>query len=94
MKIDDRSEAVPMDIEVTEIVAGELDVTAAGRRHRVVIPAGVGVPGLEDVDLARGLVAELLAQGVAIPDVVDVSGLLRTRPELLDRIADRVEQGD
>lgn len=81
-----------MELEVTEIVPGELDVDAGGRRHRVLIPAGVGVPGLDDVDLAGGLVAELLARGIEIPDVVDVSGLLRTRPDLLEAVAHRLER--
>ena len=80
-----------MDVEVTEIVPGELDVDAGGRRYRVLIPAGVGVPGLDDVDLAGALVVELLARDVRIPDVIDVTGLLRTRPDLLDAVAGRVE---
>lgn len=81
-----------MDIEVTEIVPGELDVEFGGRRHRVLIPAGVGVPGLDDEDLAGELVRELLGRGIEIPDVVDVSGLLRARPELLEAVARRAEQ--
>ena len=82
----------PIDVEVTEIVPGELDVVAAGDRYRVLIPAGVGVPGLDDEDLAGGLVAELLERGEDLPDVIDVTSVLRTRPELLDAVADRVER--
>lgn len=83
----------PMDLEVTEIVPGELDVVAGGDRYRVLIPAGVGVPGLDDEDLAAGLVAELLERGEDLPDVIDVTSVLRTRPEVLDAVADRVERG-
>jgi hypothetical protein len=81
-----------MDLEVTEIVPGELDVVADGRRHRVVIPAGVGIPGLDDEDLAVGIVQELLLRDAQVADVVDVSGLLRTRPDLLEAVAERAEQ--
>jgi hypothetical protein len=82
----------PSDVEVTEVVPGELDVVAGGRRYRVLIPAGVGVPGLDDDDLAGGLVAELLARGSELPDVIDVTAVLRSRPEVLDAVADRVER--
>jgi hypothetical protein len=83
-----------MELEVTEIVPGELDVVAGGRRHRVLIPAGVGIPGLDDEDLAGALVAELLARGSEVPDVLDVSSVLRTRPEVLDAVARRAERDD
>lgn len=82
----------PMDLEVTEIVPGELEVVAAGHRYRVLIPAGVGVPGLDDEDLAGGLVAELLERGEDLPGVVDVTSVLRTRPAVLEAVADRVER--
>ena len=81
-----------MDVEVTEIVPGELDVVADGRRHRVLIPAGVGVPGLDDVDLAAGLVLELLARGDELPHVIDLTAVLRTRPDVLEAVADRAER--
>ncbi len=81
-----------MDLEVTEIVPGELDVVADGRRHRVVIPAGVGIPGLDDEDLAAGIVRELLLRDAELTDVIDVSGLLRTRPQLLEAVARRAER--
>jgi hypothetical protein len=82
----------PSDVEVTEIVSGELDVVAGGRRYRVLIPAGVGVPGLADDDLAGGLVAELLARGSELPDVIDVTSVLRNRPEVLEAVAARVDR--
>jgi hypothetical protein len=81
-----------MDLEVTEIVPGELDVVATGRRYRVLIPAGVGVPGLDDGELASGLVAELLERGEHLPGVIDVTSVLRTRPDVLEAVADRVER--
>lgn len=80
-----------MDIEVVEVVPGELDVRADGRSCRVLVPAGVGVPGLDDEDLAGGVVVELLTRGVRLPDVIDVSALLRTDPGLLDAVATRFE---
>lgn len=82
----------PLHVEVTQIVPGELDVVVAGDRYRVLIPAGVGVPGLDDEDLAGGLVAELLERGEDLPDVIDVTSVLRTRPEVLVAVADRMER--
>lgn len=82
----------PMDLEVTEIVPGELDVAAGGQRYRVLIPAGVGVPGLDDEDLAGGLVTELLERGEDLPAVIDVTSVLRTRPDVLEAVAERAER--
>lgn len=79
-------------IEAHEVVEGQVAVTTPqGGEHRILIPAGVGVPGADDVELATVLVAELLARGGALPEVVDVSLLLARDPGLLQRLSDRLD---
>ena len=64
-----------------EVVEGEVDVTIAGRRAvRVLVPAGVGVPGFDDSEVAGAVVAELLERGEQLPDVIDVSRVLTSEP--------------
>lgn len=83
---------VPDDVEVVEVVPGELDVHLPGRRLRVLVPAGVGVPGVADDDLAGALVTELRARGADLPDVVDVSAVLGADPGILDAVVARLEE--
>lgn len=72
-----------MDIEVTEVVPGELDVTAAdGTRCRVLIPAGVGPAGADEAELAGALVRLLRERGRSVPRVIDASRLFTTDPSL------------
>lgn len=80
-----------MEIEVTEVVPGELDVQVDDRRCRVMIPAGVGVPGVADDDLAVALVAELHARGTTLPAVIDVASALGADPGLLASIEARLD---
>lgn len=80
-------------IEAHEVVEGQIAVsTADGREHRVLIPAGVGLPGADDESLAVALVAELLARGEALPEVLDVSHLLARDPGLLVAISEWLDQ--
>ncbi len=76
----------PEDVEVVEVIPGELDATIGGRTCRVVVPAGVGVPGLEDQDLVAGLLAELHRRGRDLPAVLDVSQIVGADPDLLDAV--------
>ncbi len=78
-------------IEAREVVEGQIAVsTTEGREHRVLIPAGVGVPGADDVSLAVALVAELLDRGQRLPEVLDASQLLARDPGLLVAVSERV----
>ncbi len=73
-----------MHIEVTEVVPGEVDVALQdGRRCRVLIPAGVGIPGADDTDLAGALLRVLLDRGEPLPDVIDASRRFASDPHLL-----------
>ena len=87
----------PDDVEVVEIIPGELDATVGDRTCRVVVPAGVGIPGLEDPDLVAGLVAELVRRGRELPALLDVSQVVGADPELLaavERWADSLDDPD
>ena len=82
------------ELEAREVVDGQIAVTtSSGTEHRVLIPAGVGVPGVDDVTLARTLVAVLLEHGTRLPQVLDASQLLARDPGLLATVAERIEQG-
>ena len=80
-----------MRIEVTEIVEGELDVVAGGARCRVLVPAGVGVAGFDDDELAAAVVAEWLDTGRPLPAALDVASLLGTDPALFVAVQRRLE---
>lgn len=78
------------EITATQVVEGEVDVSLDGRLHRVLLPAGVGVPGAEETDVAAALVAELCARGASLADVLDLSELLSRDPGLVADVARRV----
>lgn len=80
-----------MRIEVTEIVEGELDVTAGAERCRVLVPAGVGVAGFGDDELAAAVVAEWLATDRPLPAALDVASLLGSDPALFAAVQRRLE---
>jgi hypothetical protein len=82
-----------MDVEVLEILPGEYEVTHADTAVRVLVPPGVGLPGVSEEDLAGALVAELLARGQRPAGTMDVTQLLRSDPSLLGAIEARVEAG-
>jgi len=72
-----------MTVRVQEVVPGEFDVDIEARRIRVLVPAGVGLPGVDDTDLAAAVVEELRGGDQPLPQVVDVSEVLTSRPGLL-----------
>lgn len=78
------------DLEVVEVVPGELDVQLGDRRVRVLLPAGVGVPGADDAEVAAAVVAELRERGRTLPDVVDVSAELVADGSLLGAVEARI----
>ena len=81
-------------IEARAVVDGEVAVTTAeGAQHTVLIPAGVGLPGVEDERLAATVVVELQERGSALPAVLDVSQLLARDPGLLSAVAQRLGAG-
>jgi len=93
---DDRSgvvSGVVAGVVARMVVEGEIDVTVGdpARTVRVLVPAGVGVPGVTDEELAAGLVAELRDRGQPVPDVLDVSAVLGRDPALLDAVSDRID---
>ncbi len=80
-------------IEAEEVVEGEIVVRIAdGSQHRVLLPAGVGVPGADDESVAAALVAELLTRGEVLPAVMDVSQLLARDPGLLAAVSARLDR--
>lgn len=82
-------------ISSEEVVEGEVDVAIVGGRVvRVLIPAGVGVPGFDDAEVAGAVVSELLGRGRGVPDVVDLSGLLGSEPALVPAVEARLLAGD
>ena len=82
-----------MPTEAIEIVPGEYDVTPAGaaRAVRVLVPAGVGVPGVDEDELAGAVVDELVARGTVLPATIDVSQVTRSAPDVLEAAGRRVE---
>lgn len=82
------------DVEVVEVVPGEYDVTPAGSGTtvRVLVPPGVGMPGIAEDDMAGAIVAELLARGRSPRGTIDVAQVLRDDPELLPAAAARIDE--
>lgn len=80
-----------MVVRVEEVVPGEYDVHAGETRVRVLVPAGVGVPGVAEDDLAGAVVEELLARGRELGQTLDVSQLLRSESGLLSAVEQRLE---
>jgi hypothetical protein len=79
-------------IEVTEVVPGELDVAIDGTGScRVLVPAGVGLAGASDDELATAVVRVLLAHGRDLPAVLDVSRVFSSDPELFAAVQREVE---
>lgn len=76
------------DVEVVEVVPGDYEVRLAGRRYRVLVPAGIGVPGVGDNEFAGTVVQVLADRGAPIPAVVDVSAVLRSDPGLLQAVSE------
>ena len=81
-------------MDVQEVVPGEYEVTGETGTHRVVIPAGVGLPGVTDEDLAGAVVAELSARGRIGDRPIDVSAVLRDDPGLLLAVEQRVGEDE
>jgi len=70
-----------VDIEVTEVVPGELDASVEGiGTCRVLIPAGVGLAGASDEDLATAVVRVFVDAGRGLPAVLDVSRVFSSEP--------------
>ncbi len=80
-------------VEVVEVVPGEYDVTGAalGGTVRVLVPPGVGSPGVAEDELVGAVVAELTARGRGPRGTVDVAQLLRDEPDLLPAAVARVD---
>jgi hypothetical protein len=79
-------------VEVEELTPGVYAVTLGDASLQVLVPAGVGVPGVAEEDLVALLVSILVARGQGLPAVLDVSHLLGTDPTLFEEIARRAEE--
>jgi hypothetical protein len=79
-------------VEVREAVPGEYEVEQDGVTRRVLVPAGVGVPGVLEEDLVVLVMTILDERGHEPPAVLDVSHLLGTDPTLFEEIARRAEE--
>ena len=82
------------ELQAREVVDGQIAVTtSSGTEHRVLIPAGVGVPGVDDATLALTLVVVLRERGAGLPQVLDASQQFARDPGLLATVAERIERG-
>lgn len=57
----------------------------------VLVPAGVGVPGADDLEFAAALVAVLLRRRTRMPAVLDASAAIAADPQLLSEVVERLE---
>lgn len=82
-----------VEVDAVEVVPGEYDVTpsATGKAVRVLVPPGVGMPGIEEGDMAAAIVAELIARGRGPSGTIDVAQVLRDAPDVLPAAAARVD---
>jgi hypothetical protein len=79
-------------VEVREVTPGVYEVERGGRTQRIVVPAGVGVPGVPEDELVALLVTIREERGDEPAAVLDVSHLLGTDPTLYDELARRAEE--
>jgi hypothetical protein len=82
------------ELRVVELQPGEHEVTHPAGITRVLVPAGVGVPGIVEEDLVVALVRWYATRGEPLPAVVDLSALLGARPGLGDELAELVPDED
>jgi hypothetical protein len=82
------------DVEVRELVPGQWELTHPGGVTTVVVPAGVGVPGVLEEDLVAVVADWYRERGRALPAVVDLSALFVEAPAALDRLAELAEAAD
>lgn len=74
----------PAEARASEEAEGQILVTLAdGGAHRVLLPAGIGVPGVEDTDFALALVLLLLDRGTDPPATLDASAVIARDPGVL-----------
>jgi hypothetical protein len=79
-------------VEVREVSPGDYEVDRGGTTTQVLVPAGVGVPGVLEEDLVVLVLTILEERGDEPPAVLDVSLVLGTDPTLFDEIARRAEE--
>jgi hypothetical protein len=79
-------------LRIEEQSPGEYDVWPGDRRVHVVVPAGVGVPGVPEEELVVLLVTTLVERGHELPEVLDVSHQLGSDPTLFREIAERADR--
>jgi hypothetical protein len=89
-------EVVVEGVTARAIEPGRVSVTSHGSADdtapsEVLVPAGVGVPGADDVEFAAALIAVLLRRGATVPAVLDASATIAADPEVLSEITERLE---
>jgi hypothetical protein len=89
---DDEDEVVVEGVAARSIEPGRVSVTSDDTvPSEVLVPAGVGVPGADDVEFAAALVAVLLRRGATLPALLDASATIAADPELLSEVTERLE---
>jgi hypothetical protein len=93
---DDEDEVVVEGVAARSIEPGRVSVTSDDTADdtvpsEVLVPAGVGVPGADDVEFAAALVAVLLRRGATLPALLDASATIAADPELLSEVTERLE---
>lgn len=78
-------------METREIEPGRVEVTDAEGSVVLLLPAGVGIPGVGDEEVAAAIVTVLRRRGRDPGAVADVAFLLRDTPTLLDEAAEVLE---
>jgi hypothetical protein len=79
-------------VEIREVTPGVYEVDRDGAIQRIVVPAGVGVPGVPEEELVALVVTILEERGDEPGGVLDVSHLLGTDPTLFDELARRADE--
>lgn len=85
-------EVVVEGVTARPIEPGRVSVVGADSVWlEVLVPAGVGVPGADDLEFAAALVAVLLGRGATVPAVLDASAAIAADPVLLSEATERLE---
>jgi|GEM_PF-3189312 len=86
-------EAVLEGVRARAVEPGRVAVTGEGTPPlEILVPAGVGVPGADEVEFVAALVVVLGRRGVTLPETLDASAAIGADPGLLSAVAELLEQ--
>lgn len=89
-------EEIALDrVRARAVEPGRVRVTGevvAASPLEVLVPAGVGVPGADEVEFVAALVAVLDRRGVTLPETLDASAAVGADPGLLSAVTELLEQ--